>query len=195
MQNPVRKMVQFDQQLLTVLKQICKDTGLEPDAVVNLALFDLGRKMGFIKISPRKVASPEGVDLLDEVEPEPSPPRRREPAPQPAKKPAPGRKPAPDRRKRSDVLHFQVDDGPVTPIRKDVFLIGRGSKCDFIIQHRSVSREHAVITLERSGWFIEDLNSANGTWLDGDQISKYRIRGGEEVQISNHNFEFSIRPG
>ena len=69
MQNPVRKMVQFDQQLLAVLKQICKDTGLEPDAVVNLAVFDLARKLGFIKVNPAKVAAPEGVDLLDDVEP------------------------------------------------------------------------------------------------------------------------------
>ena len=152
MQNPVRKMVQFDQQLLAVLKQLCKDTGLEPDAVVNLAVFDLARKLGFVNVNPKNVAPPEGVDLLDDVEPDAPPVRARAPesrAIRKALRAAPARRAQPERKQRDDILHFQVDDGPITPIRKDVFLIGRGSKCDFIIQHRSVSREHAVITRER----------------------------------------------
>jgi pSer/pThr/pTyr-binding forkhead associated (FHA) protein len=88
---------------------------------------------------------------------------------------------------------MQIDKNAPVPIRKDVFLIGRGSKCDYIIEHRSVSREHAVITRERNGWFIEDLNSANGTWLEGEQISKHRIENGDEIQISNLTLRFSLR--
>ncbi|MBN2496280.1 MAG: FHA domain-containing protein [Deltaproteobacteria bacterium] len=190
MQSPVRKMVQFDQKLLSVLKQICKDTGMEPDHVVNLALYELGRRLGHIQAASRSIPPPDGVDLLDEVEPAP-PPERRSPAVKKARRPGRSAPSLP----KEDILYFQADDGPLTPIRGDVFLIGRGSKCDFVIQHRSVSREHAVITRERSGWFIEDLNSANGTWLEGEQISKYRIRGGEEVQISSHNIRLTIRPG
>ena len=200
MDNPVRKMVQFDPKLLTVLKQLSRDVGLEPDQVVNLALYELGCKLGHIKVTPREVPAPQGVDLFDEVGPAP-PPRRpaaaaRKPAAaqRPAKpaKPAKAAKPA---RPAHDLLYVQFDDGPMTPIRKDVFLIGRGSKCDHIIHHRSVSREHAVITRERSGWFIEDLNSANGTWVDGEQITKHKILGGEEISISNHVLRTNIRAG
>jgi pSer/pThr/pTyr-binding forkhead associated (FHA) protein len=74
-----------------------------------------------------------------------------------------------------------------------VFLIGRGSKCDLVLPHRSISREHAVITKERNGWFIEDLNSANGTWLDNEQIGKHKIANGDEVHISNHLLRFAFR--
>jgi pSer/pThr/pTyr-binding forkhead associated (FHA) protein len=96
---------------------------------------------------------------------------------------------------REDVLYYQVDDGELSPIRKDVFLIGRGSKCDLVLPHRSISREHAVITKERGGWFIEDLNSANGTWLDSEQVGKHKIAGGDIIHISNHGLTFTIRPG
>ena len=194
MDNPVRKMVQLNPRLLSVLKQLARDTGLEPDQVINLALYELGRKLGLVKVTARDVPPPAGVDLLDEVEPAP-PPRKPAPAAQPRRqsrqveaRPKPAKQP-------KDILYVQMDDGPMTPIRKNVFLIGRGSKCDQIIQHRSVSREHAVITRERNGWFIEDLNSANGTWLDGDQITKHKITGGEEFTISSHSLLVTIRSG
>ena len=96
---------------------------------------------------------------------------------------------------RQEVLYVQVDEGEMVPIRKEVFLIGRGSKCDLVLPHRSVSREHAVITKERGGWFVEDLNSANGTWLDNEQIGKHKISGGDVVQVANHAFTFAFRPG
>lgn len=194
MDNPVRKMVLLNPRLLAILKQISRDTGLEPDDVINLALYELGRNLGHIKSEPRKVPPPIGVDLLDEVEP--SSPPRRPPQGRQAKAPQ-SRPPRPPhaQKQAKDTLFIQLDDGPLVPVRKKVFLIGRGSKCDHIIHHRSVSREHVVITKERNGWFIEDLNSANGTWLEGEQITKHKIAGGEEFNISNHVLCVSIRAG
>ncbi len=194
MDNPVRKMVLFNPRLLALLKQISRDTGLEPDDVINLALYHLGLTLGQIKAEPRNIPAPMGVDLLDEVEPSP-PPRRpaqgRKARVPPSKPPRPPQA----RKQATDTLFIQLDDGPLVPVRKKVFLIGRGSKCDHIIHHRSVSREHVVITKERNGWFIEDLNSANGTWLDGEQITKHKISGGEEFNISNHVLRVNIRAG
>jgi hypothetical protein len=187
----VRKAVELNPKLLALCKEISGQTGLSLDNLVNLALYEMAKRLGYVSPQARAVPPPPGIDLLDRAEPVP-PPRRKSVqgaqigrvAPQrPAKKPA------------QDVLYFQLDDGPMNPIRKDVFLIGRGSKCDCVIQHRSISREHAVITKERGGWFIEDLNSANGTWLSGEQIGKHKIAGGEELQISNYRLRFSIRPG
>ncbi len=198
MDNPVRKMVLFNPRLLSLLKQISRDTGIEPDDIINLALYELGRKLGHVKSEARKVPPPIGVDLLDEVEP--SPPPSRPPSRPPkgrVQKAAQNRPPRPPQQHKqaTDTLFIQLDDGPMIPVRKKVFLIGRGSKCDHIIHHRSVSREHVVITKERNGWFIEDLNSANGTWLDGEQITKHKISGGEEFNISNHVLRVNIRAG
>ena len=198
MDNPVRKMVQFHPKLLAVLKALSKDTGLEPDQLINLALYEMGLRLGHIKAPARDMRTPAGVNLFDEAEPDAPPSAKPKPNPKPPR-PAPPPKPArpnrPPAKVHKDILYLQVDDGPLTPVRKNVFLIGRGSKCDHIIHHRSVSREHAVITRERNGWFIEDLNSANGTWLDGDQISKHKLGGGEEITISNHVLRMNIRAG
>jgi len=167
---------------------------LSLDNLVNLALYELIRRFGFLTPQPRTVPPPNGLDLLDQPEPAPPPLQRgqrggggkRPPARQPPKR---------AKKAREDVLYFQVDNGEMAPIRKEVFLIGRGSKCDLVLPHRSISREHAVITKERGGWFIEDLNSANGTWLDSEQIGKHKIAGGDMIHISNHSLNFTIRPG
>jgi hypothetical protein len=198
MDNPVRKMVQLHPELLAVLKTLSKDTGLELDQLINLALYEMGLRLGHIKTSARDMRPLAGFNLFDEAEPEAPPtakpkPNRKPPRTTPPPKPA--RPKRPSAKVHKDILYLQVDDGPLTQVRKSVFLIGRGSKCDHIIHHRSVSREHAVITSERNGWFIEDLNSANGTWLDGHQISKHRLGGGEEIAISNHVLRMNIRAG
>lgn len=186
----VRKAVEINPKLLALCKEISGQTGLSLDSLVNLALYEMAKRLGYISPQARAVPAPEGIDLLDRAEPAPRP-RRKSSQGAPIGRVAPQR---PAKKPAQDVLFFQLDEGPMNPIRKDVFLIGRGSKCDCVIQHRSISREHAVITRERGGWFIEDLNSANGTWLNGEQIGKHKISGGEEFQISNYRLRFSVRP-
>ena len=53
------------------------------------------------------------------------------------------------------------------PIRvtSDRFIIGRGPHCDLVIDSPRVSREHVALTRSGILFFIEDLNSSNGTWL------------------------------
>ena len=64
-------------------------------------------------------------------------------------------------------------------------LIGRGRHCDLVIDSAKVSREHAVIRREADGWWIEDLGSSNGTWLDRARIDRRRIRDGDEFLVCN----------
>jgi pSer/pThr/pTyr-binding forkhead associated (FHA) protein len=56
-------------------------------------------------------------------------------------------------------LTFDVKDGVTT--------IGRSSDNSISIQDLSVSRKHAKITFSRDRYFIEDLASQNGTWING----------------------------
>ena len=54
----------------------------------------------------------------------------------------------------------------------DTLVVGRGAECGLRIEHASVSRRHAVITLEATGWSVEDLGSQNGTWFGDERIAK-----------------------
>ncbi len=46
------------------------------------------------------------------------------------------------------------------------FLIGRGDDCEVLIDHRDISRKHALLRVRREGVFVEDLGSVNGTYVD-----------------------------
>ena len=50
------------------------------------------------------------------------------------------------------------------------FLIGRSRECELCLTDDSVSRRHAAIILEKTGWRVYDKGSANGTFLDGKKV-------------------------
>jgi pSer/pThr/pTyr-binding forkhead associated (FHA) protein len=54
-------------------------------------------------------------------------------------------------------------------------IIGRGganTRCDIVLPERQVSRQHAEIFLERGRYFVRDLGSKNGTYLNGQPVSE-----------------------
>lgn len=69
---------------------------------------------------------------------------------------------------------------PVYLRKKDV-LIGRGNDCDIQINIDTVSSEHARIHLTSHGWALSDLNSHNGTKLNGRFISQPQLIFDEDL--------------
>jgi pSer/pThr/pTyr-binding forkhead associated (FHA) protein len=49
-------------------------------------------------------------------------------------------------------------------------LVGRSARANFVIEHDSVSRNHARFLLEQGALCLEDLDSMNGTWVDGQKL-------------------------
>ena len=68
-------------------------------------------------------------------------------------------------------IHVRLQSSP-TQSRQftRAFRIGRSSACQLIVPGDLVSRVHAEVTPTPQGWRINDLNSANGLYLDGDRI-------------------------
>jgi pSer/pThr/pTyr-binding forkhead associated (FHA) protein len=68
-------------------------------------------------------------------------------------------------------------------------IVGRDSHCDYIIMdpQKRVSRNHLSIKKEDAGYVLRDLNSSNGTFINGTKIpanTAIRIKGNEKVTLS-----------
>ena len=70
------------------------------------------------------------------------------------------------------------------------FTIGRDPSCDFFLNNTTVSRRHAVITVERDRARIVDNGSLNGTWVDGAVVDAAPLVSGSKVQIGSFEMMF-----
>jgi hypothetical protein len=91
------------------------------------------------------------------------------------------------------VLYLERDGEEPIRIERERFIIGRGPTCDLIIDSPRVSREHVVLTREGVRYFIEDLNSSNGTWLGEERLTKREIESGDLISLGNEPVTFILR--
>lgn len=78
-----------------------------------------------------------------------------------------------------------ASDGTRYPLKLGVTTIGREG-CDILLPDERVSRRHAQITLEGNIPTITDLNSTNGTFVNGERVRASRpLRPGDVVQMGN----------
>ena len=84
------------------------------------------------------------------------------------------------------IIHEGEKAGQRWTIREDELVIGRGGECDLVLPERQVSREHIRIFRADDGYFLEDLDSKNGTWVNGKQVKATTVplRDGDEIQIA-----------
>mgnify|MGYP003960317327 CR=1 FL=1 len=75
-------------------------------------------------------------------------------------------------------------------IDKDDFIIGRGSKADFVLKDKAVSARHSRIRQVGNDCVLEDLGSSNGTYVDGVPIVSCVLKGGDMVQFGRNLFLF-----
>jgi len=72
--------------------------------------------------------------------------------------------------------------------------IGRDWQNDIILDDEAVSRQHAKVRAEGEGdkkrFFIYDLASANGTFVNGKQILKHALEDGDEIEIGKTTLVF-----
>ncbi len=65
----------------------------------------------------------------------------------------------------------------------DVITIGRTPSNDVVIDHPTVSWQHAVLTKSPSGYRLKDLGSTNGTQIDGVSITDAELKDGAEIRF------------
>ncbi|WP_456465293.1 FHA domain-containing protein [Persephonella sp.] len=87
---------------------------------------------------------------------------------------------------KKETLNLLINGKEITVKNGDV--IGRQATGSAIFKDfPTVSRKHARITNENGDWFIEDLNSTNGTYINGERIKPFeqrKIKKGDKVNLS-----------
>jgi hypothetical protein len=78
--------------------------------------------------------------------------------------------------------------GQKLPINRRSIVLGRGGeghRCDITLSERQVSRRHAEIYLDHGRYFLKDLGSKNGTYLNGQPvIGAVELHDNDEIQIA-----------
>lgn len=77
------------------------------------------------------------------------------------------------------------------PLEGNHFVIGRESSCDIVFSDINVSRTHAEMSLDPLGaWVLTDLDSTNGTFVNGRGTSSQPLRAGDRITIGMTNLVF-----
>jgi hypothetical protein len=80
-------------------------------------------------------------------------------------------------------------------ITKDKTTLGRRPYNDIVIDNLAVSGEHAVLQMVGSDVFIEDLNSTNGTYINGKAVKKQLLTHNDTVEIGKYKIKYLLEDG
>ena len=77
---------------------------------------------------------------------------------------------------------------------KDTVFIGRDASCDVVLDDRTTSRKHASVTVKEDGVYLEDLDSRNGTFIDGKPVKRHKLSGDDVIQIGGYQISVGGHP-
>jgi pSer/pThr/pTyr-binding forkhead associated (FHA) protein len=81
------------------------------------------------------------------------------------------------------VLDYEGLDVITHELISDAAMIGRAPSNDIVIDHPTVSAQHARLTKSQSGYRLKDLESTNGTQINGVTISDAQLKDGAEIRF------------
>ncbi len=88
------------------------------------------------------------------------------------------------------VVISQVDGYRVFEISKQRIVIGRGEDADLMLPNISVSRHHAEVFITDGRARIKDLDSSNGTVLNGKRIDESELGSGDEIVLGKFHLAY-----
>jgi len=76
------------------------------------------------------------------------------------------------------------------PLDKERIMIGRKPSNEIQIENLAVSGEHAALQVADREVYVEDLNSTNGTYVNGKAVKKQLLQNGDSVEIGKYKIRF-----
>jgi pSer/pThr/pTyr-binding forkhead associated (FHA) protein len=82
------------------------------------------------------------------------------------------------------LTNLTLENSSSQSYEKPVIILGRGDGCDFVVDDQTVSTRHARLAYRKQQWWLEDLASTNGTFLNGEAVTTpVVITHGDELQL------------
>lgn len=83
-----------------------------------------------------------------------------------------------------------LPDGQRIVLGEAIFSIGRLSDCTLVLEDSNVSRRHAEIRPQGTGFKVIDLGSTNGTLINGERIAERQLRDGDVIEFGAVKIRF-----
>jgi FHA domain len=80
----------------------------------------------------------------------------------------------------------------VVPLNKDRMTLGRRPYNDIVVDNLAVSGEHAALQVIGRDYFIEDLNSTNGTYINEQKIKRQILKNGDIIEIGKYIIKYVL---
>ena len=94
------------------------------------------------------------------------------------------------------LFHLKPEDPGVVPwtITDKPVVVGRGDTAEAFVDDEQLSRGHFLVDRQNGEFFLIDLESSNGTWVNGKKVSAFKLHGEEIIQAGASMFRFSLKP-
>jgi pSer/pThr/pTyr-binding forkhead associated (FHA) protein len=83
--------------------------------------------------------------------------------------------------------------GESFPVNGERMSIGRRPDSEVFLDDITVSRDHALLIRRGEHWFLDDMGSLNGTYVNRSRIDSHHLAEGDEVQIGKYKLTFHAR--
>jgi len=83
-------------------------------------------------------------------------------------------------------------EGLELAIDRSWLVIGRGRGADVVLAEPTISRAHGAFGHDGGGFFVQDLGSTNGTFVNGARVKKAPLKPGDEVQMGKLRLRVTV---
>jgi hypothetical protein len=83
--------------------------------------------------------------------------------------------------------------GESFPLSGDRMTIGRRPDSDVFLDDVTVSRDHALLVRRGSDFYLDDLGSLNGTYVNRHRIESHKLEDGDELQVGKYKLTYLSR--
>jgi FHA domain-containing protein/zinc ribbon protein len=86
--------------------------------------------------------------------------------------------------------HDELEPGQALLLVKELTTCGRSPESAVFLDDITVSRKHAEFQRRDGSFFVKDVGSLNGTYVNGEQVEETKLANGDEVQVGRFKLVF-----